>query len=239
MVHASRGRLAPAEPAAAVRAGHRLPAGARASSGADSRTPWEEFEKDYAHDPRPHRPRRARASRTSTRASPAPAASPCRTPRATSAASPPPPARPTSPPRPSSTPSSPRAGCCCRPCAPTTSTTPRSTASTTATAASRTAAGSCWSTPRTPASWASPTASYTDLVSEWTDGVERRAPGFRVVALPDGPRLRRRLLPGDQRAGPAGRHRGHQQHPGQQVRRRSAGTRMPAGNTALSVRSGA
>lgn len=26
--------------------------------------------------------------------------------------------------------------------------------------------------------------SYVDLVSEWTDGVERRAPGFRVVHYP-------------------------------------------------------
>ncbi|MFG2296861.1 FdhF/YdeP family oxidoreductase [Streptomyces sp. NPDC048603] len=29
--------------------------------------------------------------------------------------------------------------------------------------------------------------SYTDLVSEWTDGVERRAPGFRVVHYPTAP----------------------------------------------------
>ena len=36
---------------------------------------------------------------------------------------------------------------------------------------------------RSPSS-ASPTATYVDLVSEWTDGIERRAPGFRVVHYP-------------------------------------------------------
>ena len=40
-----------------------------------------------------------------------------------------------------------------------------------------------------------------DLVSEWTDGSERRAPAFRVVPY-DTPRgLRRGVLPGDQPAG--------------------------------------
>ena len=49
----------------------------------------------------------------------------------------------------------------------------------------------------------------------------RRAPRARLPRrpLPHRPRLRRRLLPRDQRAGPARLHRRHQQHPGQQVRR--------------------
>lgn len=60
---------------------------------------------------------------------------------------------------------------------------------------------------------------YTDLVSEWKDGAERRAPGFRIVHYPTARGLRRRLLPRDQRAGPPRLHRRHQQHPRQQVRR--------------------
>lgn len=59
---------------------------------------------------------------------------------------------------------------------------------------------------------------YADLVSEWKDGTERRAPGFRVVHYPTA-RLRRRLLPRDQRPGPPRLHRRHQQHPRQQIRR--------------------
>lgn len=52
--------------------------------------------------------------------------------------------------------------------------------------------------------------SYVDLVSEWQDGVERRAMRLPCRALPDRPRLRRRVLPRDQRPRPARRHRGHQ-----------------------------
>ncbi len=182
MVHASRGRLDPAsthllsEPAIVCRLARRV-------LGEESRTPWEEFEKDYATV----RDRIARVipgfENFNARVAD-PAASPSRTPRATSAASRPPPARPTSPPHPSSSRSSPKAACCCRPCARTTSTTPRSTAWTTATGASRTAAGSSWSTPRTREPSELADGSYVDLVSEWKDGVERRAPGFRIVFYP-------------------------------------------------------
>ena len=186
MVHASRGRLAPAskhllsEPAIVARLARRV-------LGEASRTPWEEFEQDYstvrdriAHVIPGFEDFNARVTVPLV----APAASPCRTARATSGASPPPPARRTSPPRPSSTRSSPRAGCCCRPCARTTSTTPRSTASTTATAASGTAAGSSSCSPDDAQDLGLADGSYVDLVSEWTDGVERRAPGFRVVHYP-------------------------------------------------------
>ena len=53
---------------------------------------------------------------------------------------------------------------------------------------------------------ASPTATIVDLVSEWTDGSERTAPAFRVVAYDQPARLRRGVLPRDQRAGAAGLH---------------------------------
>ncbi len=65
--------------------------------------------------------------------------------------------------------------------------------------------------------------SYVDLVSEWQDGVERRAPASASCTT-HRPGLRRRLLPRDQRPRTARRHRRHQQHPGQQVRRRPSGT---------------
>ena len=81
----------------------------------------------------------------------------------------------------------PRAGCCCRRCAATTSSTPRSTASTTATAASRAAAGWSSCTPTTSPRSGCTTDQSVDLVSEWTDGSERTAPAFRVVAY-DQPR---------------------------------------------------
>ncbi|CAK7285478.1 hypothetical protein SGPA1_31351 [Streptomyces misionensis JCM 4497] len=69
------------------------------------------------------------------------------------------------------------------------------------------------------------------------------AAGARVPggALPDGPGLRGGVLPGDERAGAAGRDRGHQQHPGQQVGDRTPGgaRRRPSGTIGdrLSVRS--
>ena len=183
MVHASRGNLTPAsphllsEPAIVVRM-------AQATLGADSSGRLGGVREGLRHHPRPHRPRGARLRGLQRegrppRRLPAPARA-----RATSAASPPPPARPTSRPRPSSSRSCPRAGCCSRRCARTTSTTPPSTASTTATAASRAAAASSWSTPRTRAELGLADGSYMDLVSEWKDGVERRAPGFRVVHYP-------------------------------------------------------
>lgn len=156
MVHASRGRLEPAsgqllsEPAIVCRLARRV-------LGEESRTPWEEFEKDYATI-------RDRIGRVvpgfedfNARVA-HPGASRCRTPRATSAASRRPPGRPTSPPLRSSSPSCPRGGCCCRRCGRTTSTTPRSTAWTTVTGGSGTAAASSWSTRRTPGGWASRTA---------------------------------------------------------------------------------
>ena len=224
MVHASRGRLEPASPHLLSEPAIVAPPRPRASSATDSTHAVGGVREGLRHHPRPHRPRGPRLRGLQRARGRTPAASPSRTPRATSAASPPPPARPTSPPRPSSTPTCPRAGCCCRPCARTTSTTPRSTASTTATAASGTAAASSSSTPTTPRALGLADGSYADLVSEWKDGAERRAPRLPRRALPDRPRLRRRLLPGDQRPGPARRHRRHQQHPRQQVRRRPSGT---------------
>ncbi len=50
--------------------------------------------------------------------------------------------------------------------------------------------------------------------------------GLPRRALPDRPRLRGRVLPRDQCAGPAGLHRRHQQHPGEQVRRRAVRARL-------------
>lgn len=156
MVHASRGNLAPAsphllsEPAIVARM-------ARAVLGAASKTPWEEFEKDYAairdrisrvipgfedFNARaarpegfrlPHAPRDERRFPTTTGKANFTAA-------------------------PVEYPKVPEYGCCSRPCAATTSTTPPSTASTTATAGSPAAAASSWSTPRTPRSSASRTA---------------------------------------------------------------------------------
>lgn len=155
MVHASRGRLAPASPQllseTAIVA--RL---ARRVLGEESRTPGRSSRRTTRRSGTAS-PTSSRASRTSTPRWPAPEASPSRTPPGTAAASPPPPGRPTSPPRPWNTPPPPKGGCCCRHCAPTTSTTPPSTASTTATAASRTAAASSSSTPTTPANGAWPT----------------------------------------------------------------------------------
>ena len=96
-----------------------------------------------------------------------------------------------------------RAACSCRRSAPTTSTTPPSTASTTATAASTPAAAWSWSTRTTCADRGLADGAMVDLVSEWPDGVSGGRRGFRVVAYPTAARLRRRLLPRDQRAGPA------------------------------------
>jgi hypothetical protein len=50
---------------------------------------------------------------------------------------------------------------------------------------------------------ASPTAQVVDLVSEWPDGTDRRAPRLPGRRLPDRPALRRGLLPRGQRAGAA------------------------------------
>lgn len=47
-------------------------------------------------------------------------------------------------------------------------------------------------------------------------------------ALPHRPGLRRRVLPGDQRPGPARRHGRHQQHPHEQIRGDPSGTISPA-----------
>lgn len=156
MVHASRGNLAPAsphllsEPAIVARM-------ARAVLGTASKTPWEDFEADYAtirdriarvipgfedFNTRiarpggfqlPHAPRDERRFPTKTGKANFTAA-PVEYPRV------------------------PPGACCCRPCAATTSTTPPSTASTTVTAASPAAAASSWSTPTTPPRSASPTA---------------------------------------------------------------------------------
>lgn len=54
----------------------------------------------------------------------------------------------------------------------------------------------------------------------------QRAAGARLPggALSDGPGLRGCVLPGDERPGAPGVHRGHQQHPRQQVRHRASGT---------------
>lgn len=157
MVHSSRGNLAPAsphllsEPAIVARM-------ARAVLGQASKTPWEEFERDYAtirdriarvipgfedFNARvarpggfqlPHAPRDERRFPTKTGKANFTAA-PVEYPKI-------PEGRLRS----------------CRPCAATTSTTPPSTASTTATAGSPAAAASSWSTPRTPRSSGSRTA---------------------------------------------------------------------------------
>ena len=116
------------------------------------------------------------------------AASCCRTRRATAATSPT--ATGQGPPhrqRASSRSTSRPATCSCRRSASTTSSTRRSTASTTATAASTAGAGSCSCTPTTSPRSGFADGDVVDIVSEWTDGVERRAAGFRVVAYPTRP----------------------------------------------------
>lgn len=155
MVHASRGNLTPAsphllsEPAIVARL-------ARAVLGPASRTPWEEFEKDYAtirdrisrvvpgfedFNARvahpggftlPHAPRDERRFPTATGKANFTAA-------------------------PVEYPELPEGRLLLQTLRSTTSTTPPSTASTTATAASRAAAGSSWSTPTTPGPSAWPT----------------------------------------------------------------------------------
>lgn len=156
MVHASRGRLKPAgphllsEPAIVCRLARRV-------LGADSRVPWEEFERDYA-TVRDRIARvvpgfedfNARVARPGGFALPHAPRDERRFPTATGKAN--------FTAAPVEYPALPEGGCCCRRCARTTSTTPRSTAWTTATGASATAAGWCSSTPRTPAPWVSRTA---------------------------------------------------------------------------------
>ena len=106
------------QPPPALRGGDRRPAGPRASSAPTAAPPWEEFEADYAHDPRPHRPRRPRLRGLQRPGRAAPAASPCRTPRATSGSFPTATGKAIFTAAPVEYPAAcPRAGCCCRPCA--------------------------------------------------------------------------------------------------------------------------
>ncbi len=65
-----------------------------------------------------------------------------------------------------------------------------------------------------------------DLVGHWAgDDHERRARRLPGGGLPDTARVRRGVLPGDQRAGSARLHRRRQQHPGLQVGDHLPGTR--------------
>ena len=226
MVHASRGRWRPASPHLLSRGRDRLRGSARAVLG------------DDAHacpgrtSPTTTTLIRDRIARVvpgfedfNDARAPAAAASPCPTPpRDERTLHHRRPARPTSP----STPlevlrAARRAACCCRRCARTTSTTPPSTASTTATAASRAAAASSSSTPTTSPTLGLADGDVVDLVSEWPTASERARRALPRRRLPDRARLRGRLLPRDQRAGPAGQHRGRQQHADLQVGRRPAG----------------
>ena len=63
---------------------------------------------------------------------------------------------------------------------------------------------------------------YVDIHGEYQDGVERVLRKFRVVSYPTAPRLRRRVLPGGQRAGAAEPHGRGQQHAGLEGRDRPA-----------------
>jgi anaerobic selenocysteine-containing dehydrogenase len=65
--------------------------------------------------------------------------------------------------------------------------------------------------------------SEVDLVGSWHDGVERR-PRLHRRRLPHDAGLRRRVLPGDQRPGPAGQRRRPQQHSHRQGDHDPAGT---------------
>ena len=190
MVHASRGRLAPASERAAQRGRHRRrPGGARCSA---TTLGWARAGRATTADPRAHREghprlRRLRAGRRSR------AASCCPTRRATRALPHrdgkahftvnPPSAR------------CPPGGCCCRPCAATTSSTPPSTASTIATAASRAGGGWSSSTPTTSATAACSTATR----STWSASGRRRAArrGLPPRRVPHPRGLCRGLLPRD------------------------------------------
>ena len=71
-----------------------------------------------------------------------------------------------------------------------------------------------------------PTARSSTSSASRTDGVERRAPGFRVVAYPTARGVRRRLLPRDQRPRPPRQHRRHEQHPHLEVGRHPPRARL-------------
>ena len=215
------------EPAAAVRARDRVPAGPRAPSARRSRIPWEEFEADYDRDPRPDRPRRPRLRGLQRPGAPPrrlrPAARPARLPQL--------PhrhrqgqlhRRPARVPR-----RSPRAACCCRRCAPTTSTTPPSTASTTATAASGTAAASSWSTPTTPPRSASPTARTPTWSANGRTARNAAPPGFRVVHYPTARGCAAAYYPETNVLVPLDSTADTSNTPRQQVRRHPAGTIRP------------
>ncbi|CAM5347704.1 Molybdopterin-dependent oxidoreductase alpha subunit OS=Streptomyces albaduncus OX=68172 GN=FHS32_003497 PE=3 SV=1 [Streptomyces griseoloalbus] len=182
MVHASRGRLEPAsgqllsEPAIVCRLARRV-------LGAEDDVPWEEFEKDYAtvrdriarvvpgfedFNARvahpggfalPHAPRDERRFPTATGKANFTAA-------------------------PVEYPHLPEGRLLLQTLRCTTSTTPRSTVWTTATGGSGTGAAWCSYNPDDARALKLADGSYVDLVSEWKDGVERRAPGFRVVHYP-------------------------------------------------------
>ena len=81
------------------------------------------------------------------------------------------------------------------------------------------AGGWCSCTPTTWPSSAWPTATWSTW-SASTTGTERRAPRLPGRRLPDRPRLLRRLLPRDQRAGAARQHGRDQQHADLEVDRR-------------------
>ena len=208
-VHASRGRSSRPRRTCCSEVGDRLPAGRGARSGDDGRIDWAGFARRLRPRSGDHIARVVPGCDGLQRAGPrSRAASCCRT-------------RPRDP---RDLPDRDRQGacsrstrleragrargprCCCRPCAATTSSTPRSTASTTATAASRSGRRVVFVQPGRPRRpRPRRTATCVDIVSEWHGRIRsawpRRVPRRR---LPHAARLRRGLLPRDQRAGPAG-----------------------------------
>ncbi len=222
MVHASRGRLAPAsdqllsEPAIVCRLARRV-------LGPASRTPWEEFEKDYATVRRPHRARHPRLRGVNARvghpggfALPHAPRDERRFPTATGKAN--------FTAAPVEYPTVPKGRLLLQ--------TLRShdQYNTTIYGLDRPLPRHQERTPRRPGQprgrrGAGPRRRHVRRPGRRVAG-RRGAPraGLPRRALPDGPGLRRRVLPGDQRPGAAGRHRRHQQHPCQQVRCRTPGT---------------
>ncbi len=64
-----------------------------------------------------------------------------------------------------------------------------------------------------------------DLVSEWSDGTERRAPGFRVISYPTAPAAPRPTSRKRTSSSP-GQHRQSEQHPNVQIRDHPPRTRL-------------
>ncbi|GAA3068664.1 hypothetical protein GCM10020000_61390 [Streptomyces olivoverticillatus] len=185
MVHASRGRLAPPQaPPPALRTGHRLPP-RPPRPRPHQHHPVGRLRERLRRHPRPHLPRRPRLPRLQHPCGPPRRLHPPPRPPATTAPSPPPPARPTSPPPPRRIPHRPPEGRLLL-------QTLRSHDQYNTTIYGlddryrgiKNGRRVVLVHPDDATALGLPDGTYADLVSEWTDGSERRAPGFRVVHYP-------------------------------------------------------